>query len=371
MVSYKIKKMKLENTTNTKVDFNDITLQPAAKTQITSRAQVNPFDKNGMLPIFTAPMDTVVDEDNHKLFLKNKINICFPRQKEYKTSYAFTFFYSLSLDEFIKEYVEKTIFWSPRISVIDGGFENLPKKQHYILIDIANGHMEKMMSAIKSAKEKHGDNIFIMAGNVANPETYRLLSDAGADAVRIGIGNGNGCLTTQQTGIGYPMASLIRECYHKTFLMDNPALIVADGGMKNYSDIIKALALGADYVMVGSLLNKSLESCGETRLFKYIKINPNSKLALWLHKKGFKLTKRFRGMATKEVQKSWGNEVIKTSEGVVRIRPVEYTLKQWSENFESYLRSAMSYTNCKTLEEFKHNVTINAISEEAYRRFNK
>lgn len=365
--------MKLENTTNTKVDFNDIILQPAAKTQITSRTQVNPFDKNGMLPIFTAPMDTVVDEDNHKLFLDNKINICFPRQKKYRQSYSFVFFYSLSLDEFIKEYIDKDRDLIP-VSLDDNvplGEEDKEGFVHHVLIDIANGHMEKMMNVIKVAKEKYGDFIFIMAGNVANPDTYRLLSDAGADAVRIGIGNGNGCLTTQQTGIGYPMASLIRECYHKTFLMDNPALIVADGGMKNYSDIIKALALGADYVMVGSLLNKSLESCGETRLFKYIKINPNSKLALWLHKKGFKLTKRFRGMATKEVQKSWGNEVIKTSEGVVRIRPVEYTLTQWSENFESYLRSAMSYTNCKTLEEFKHNVMINSISEEAYRRFNK
>jgi len=361
--------MKFDTTTNMKVDFNDILLQPAAKTEITSRTQINPFNKSGMLPIFTAPMDTVVDEDNHKLFWKNKINICFPREKSYRPSYTFTFFYSLSLDEFIEKYVEKNIFWSPGISTREG--DEPPRNIQYILIDIANGHMEKMMSAIKSAKEKHGDNIFIMAGNVANPETYRMLSDAGADAVRIGIGNGNGCLTTQQTGIGYPMASLIRECYHKTFLMDNPALIIADGGMKNYSDIIKALALGADYIMVGSILNKCLESCGETRMFNHIKINPKSKFAHWALKKGFKLTKKFRGMATKEVQKSWGNEVLKTSEGVVRIRPVEYTLSQWSENFEAYLRSAMSYTNCKTLEEFKNNVTINPISEQSFKRFNK
>lgn len=357
--------------TETKMDFNDILIQPSAKTEITSRFQVNPFDENGMLPIFTAPMDTVVDYNNLGLFLSNKINVCFPREKKTNHGIHFQSIRSISLDEFIREYVEKNIFWSQGISVIDSDFEDLKRAHRYILIDIANGHMEKMMTAIKQAKEKHGDKIFIMAGNVANPETYRLLSNAGADAVRIGIGNGNGCLTTQQTGIGYPMASLIRECHHKSLLMDNPALIVADGGMKNYSDIIKALALGADYVMIGSILNKCLESCGETKILKYIKINPNSKLAHWALKKGFKLVKKFRGMSTKEVQKNWGSNTIKTSEGVIRYRPVEYTLSQWTENFESYLRSAMSYTNKRTLKEFKGEVDINLISENSYERFNK
>ena len=76
-------------------------------------------------------------------------------------------------------------------------------------------------------------------------------------------------------------------------------------------------------------------------------------------------------MSTKEVQKNWGAEKTKTSEGVVRIRNVEYTLSQWSGNFEDYLRSAMSYTNCTTLEEFRGNIFLNAISEQAFKRFNK
>jgi IMP dehydrogenase/GMP reductase len=354
--------MSFDKGTNTKYDFNDILIQPADSTPFTSRKQINPFDKNDYLPLFTAPMDTVVDEDNHKMFFDNKINVCFPRQKEYHHSFYQSFYYSFSLDEFIETYITKI-----NKSVSIGNKSSV----QYVLIDIANGHMEKMMTAIKTAKKKYGKGLFIMAGNVANPNTYRLLSNAGADAVRIGIGNGNGCLTTQQTGIGYPMASLIRECYHKSLVMDNPALIIADGGMKNYSDIIKAIALGADYVMVGSMFNKCLESCGDTYIFKYIKINPTSKLAYWLFETGFKLTKKFRGMSTKEVQKNWGNEIIKTSEGVVRVRPVEYTLKQWTNNFEDYLRTAMSYTNCKTLEEFRGHVSINLISEQSYQRFNK
>lgn len=354
--------MDLDKTKNIKFDFNDILIEPAVKTDIDSRKQVNPFDKNGMLPIFTAPMDTVVDEYNYRDFLKNKINVCFPRiSQSLVVSNSFNYFSSLSLDEFIKVYLneEKTL-----------------QRKHFVLIDIANGHMKKMMNAVSKAKSLYGENIFIMAGNVASPETFQELSKAGADAVRIGIGNGNGCLTTQQTGVGYPMASLIRDCYHRSLgMIDNKTLIIADGGMKNYSDVIKAIALGADYVMVGSLLNKCLESCGETRIFNHFKINLRSNLgfnfAHYAFKAGFKLTKRFRGMSTKEVQKNWGNEVLKTSEGVVRVRPVEYTIAQWSGNFEDYLRSAMSYTNCKTLEEFRGNVKLNMISEQSYKRFNK
>ncbi len=350
--------MSFDKGTNKKYDFNDILIQPSVQTQISSRSEVNPFDSNGMLPIITAPMDTVVDAFNFTKFNDNKINVCLPRFSFYVNSDKFIHFSSLSLEDFIKIYIDDD--------------SSAPTDTDYVLIDMANGHMSKMTKAISDAKKKYGDKLFIMAGNVANPNTYRVLAEAGVNAVRVGIGNGNGCLTTQQTGVGFPMASLIRDCYHQSLtLQDNKPLIIADGGMKNYSDVIKAIALGADYVMVGSLLNKCLESCGETRVFKYFRINPDSHLALFLHKSGVKITKRFRGMSTKEVQKNWGNEVLKTSEGVVRIRKVEYTIKQWANNFEDYLRSAMSYTNCKNLEEFRGNVHLNIISEQSFQRFNK
>lgn len=340
-----------------KFDFNDILIVPSEITTITSRTEVNPFDSNGFLPLITAPMDTVVDRTNCDLFYDNKVNVCLPRFEERTKGDMFE---SYSLSQFEEKYLN---------TVLDG--------KHYVLIDTANGHIQTVIDATKKAKYMYGDNMVLMVGNVANPVTYRILSNAGADLIRCGIGNGNACTTTANLGIGYPMASLIRECYYMSLSLDKPAKIVADGGMKEYSDIIKALALGADYVMVGSIFNKAVESCGQNYLEnkngKPIEITQQE--AIEHFKNGdlgdARIIKNFRGMSTKEVQRKWGNEALKTAEGVVRYRPVEYTLTGWLDNFESYLRSAMSYVDARTLEEFIDNSEIINITNNAYLRFAK
>jgi IMP dehydrogenase/GMP reductase len=351
-----------------KLDFNDLLIVPAVTSDIESRSEVNPYYtmlNKQHLPIIAAPMDTVIDEHNVKLFESNRINYCIPRGSSANPVSAelagVMSFQSYGLDEFIAEFISTKITYKT--------------DTRYILIDIANGHMNKLATAIKEFKSLYKSYYTLMVGNVANPETYRLLSLMGADYVRIGIGNGNGCLTTQQLGIGYPMASLIQECYHikqtmSTERSGNIAKIVADGGMKNYSDIIKALALGADYVMVGSILNKALESAGPT-YFMGIEIDQHADYAKWLFKKGFKLNKKFRGMSTKEVQRLWNKDNLKTSEGVIRYRPVEYTINGWTKNFTDYLKSAMSYTDKKTLLEFTGTVNFIQITDNAYLRYNK
>ena len=337
----------------TKLDFNDLLIEPRETTRIKSRKEVCIFNSNGKLPLFTAPMDTVVDEKNEQLFIDLGINVCLPRGLKGKDGS----FSSYSLKDFDEKFI-----YSNNASPISN-------RKEYVLIDTANGHIQDMVSSVRMAKRKWGNQLVLMVGNVANSKTYEILSNAGADLIRCGIGNGNGCLTTQQLGVGYPMASLIRECYIASCSLDNPAKIVADGGMKSYSDVIKALALGADYVMLGSIFNKSIESCGKNYIFENLPI-PSS-LAIRLHKLGFKVFKKFRGMSTKEVQKKWGNLKLKTSEGVVRIREVEYTLEGWVDNFKSYLRSAMSYSDSFTLEEFINNVNLIKISENSFKRFNK
>jgi hypothetical protein len=132
------------------------------------------------------------------------------------------------------------------------------------------------------------------------------------------------------------------------------------------------LALGADYVMLGGVLNKTLESCSQTKLFNRFKLSKEQSEFVWSNfpKLRKHLYKEFRGMSTKEVQRKWGKQKLTTSEGIVKTNKVEYTLSSWVDNFKDYLKSSMSYTNSKNLEEFKGSEFI-FITENALRRFNK
>ena len=121
--------------------------------------------------------------------------------------------------------------------------------------------------------------------------------------------------------------------------------------------------------MVGSIFNKAIESCGDNYLWGWLKVN--QKIAEYAYKHDIDVYKKFRGMSTKEVQKKWGKENLTTSEGVIRFRKVEYTLAKWVENFEAYLRSAMSYSNALTLKEFIGQAETIRITNNAYNRFNK
>lgn len=338
------------NSTTYKFDFDDVLIQPSVLTQIRTRSKIDCTYEKSTFPIFAAPMDTVIDEKNYKKFLDLGINVCLPRginieSPNTKSPYLFT---SVSLTE--AENFKKT--------------DQLP---NCLLIDIANGHMEAMKDVIIKLKKQHPKTM-IMVGNIANPETFKELSNAGADFIRVGIGNGAGCLTTQNAALGYPMASLVNEIYQLKIKENLQAKIVADGGFKDYADIIKGLALGADYIMLGSIFNKCIESAG-TNYFKGIKI-PEC-MALKLFKKNFEIIKYFRGMSTKEVQKKWGRKKLKTSEGVVRKRKAEYTLSGFVENLEHYLKSNMSYCNAINLAEYIGKADFNLITTNARNRFAK
>ena len=337
-----------------KYDWNDISIVPESLSSISSRSEIDPTYL-GKLPLFTAPMDKVIDNTNIGRFIQNNINICLPRHIKYDVIKNDDYFYSYGLDEIIELVDKKSI---------------LPKK---VLIDVANGHMQKLFDISKKIKEIWKDKIELMIGNIANPDTYREYCKIGVDYIRVGIGGGSACTTSANVSIHYPMASLIEECAYYKSAFENPTKIVADGGFRNFSDIIKALALGADYVMLGGIFNKTLESCGENFMKdsdgQYYQVNDER--AKKSFDAGGAVYKYYRGMSTKEVQKSWNRVELKTGEGITKYNKVEYTLEGWCENFTDYLKSAMSYTDSRKLEDFIGEVQWEVISQNSFNRFNK
>ena len=337
-----------------KFDWNDITIIPDTLSTIASRSEINPL-QNGKLPIFTAPMDMVIDENNISEFELNNVNICLPRNVKFDSLKNDNYFYSYGLDEMIE--------------LFESGKE-LPKK---VLIDVANGHMFKLWEISKRIKEKYGNNIELMVGNIANPDTYRKYCEIGVDWIRVGIGGGSACTTSANVSIHFPMASLVNECYEISKEFDNPTKILADGGFRSFSDIIKALALGADACMLGGIFNKCLESCSDNFLKDSVGLFHliDEERAITNFDSGIDVWKYYRGMSTKEVQKSWNRKELKTGEGISKYNKVEYTLSGWRENFTDYLRSAMSYSNSRTLEDFIGQANWVKISQNAFDRFNK
>ena len=407
---------------NTKgYSYNDVTIIPSIISNINSRSECNPFvdSINNLLPIFAAPMASVVNEDNLDIFLKNGIipivprNIDIARRKYLINEQRWV---ALSLKEFEDLFIT---------NVQDRQCDS--NTHYFICVDIANGHMNSLYIKCAMAKKlsnKLGYKLTIMTGNIANPDTYKWICNFNIhykmkviDFIRVGIGGGSGCITTSNVSTHYPQASLIDECYNikKQLLIETEdedilPKIIADGGIRNYDHVIKALALGADYVMIGSLFAQCIESAGEKtyktitfkkplrfiiKRYKDFEIDKNGNWSAYytdeyiatliepqqswnsIEKYKERITSlkekksigpidvKFFGMASSDGQKSISGEKTKTAEGITKYLSVKFTLSGWVNNMISYLRSAMSYTDCHNLNEFIGKPTLipNSISE--------
>lgn len=353
--------------------LQDITLIPAAISEISSRSECNPYYTDNRLPLFVAPMSQILDESNWETFNKY-VNTIIPRNIPLETRLELSTktFVALSLDEFQNRFC----------------FEQELNETHCILVDVANGHMQKLIKACALAKVFCGDKLILMAGNVANPTTYYEYAKAGIDYIRLSIGSGSQC-TTANTGIFYPMASLITNTsHHRERVIDDincgnteyksVPMIVADGGFNTYGDIIKALALGADYVMCGKIFAQTVEACGEIHWGNYptgfdiLKSGPFNE---WIRHQDIdyitrlECSREYYGMSTKVAQKEFGKEGNKTEEGIHSIVPISWYLDTWISEFTDYLKSAMSYTNHKGLETFVGGVLWGILSPTAIRTF--
>jgi len=198
----------------------------------------------------------------------------------------------------------------------------------FLCVDVAHGHHIMMKEALRALRRKFGAQLHIMAGNIATLQGISSLSDWGADSVRCNIGGGSICSTRMQTGHGLPGFETILECA-KT---DRNIKIIADGGIKNSGDIVKALAAGADAVMVGSLLAGTTETPGE--------IHMDVKGARW---------KTYRGMASKEAQINWKGKY-SSFEGVTSRVPHRGPVSMILEDLERGIRSGFSYSGARNLK---------------------
>ena len=372
--------------TKTLYSYNDVMIEPAVLSDVKSRSECNPLKENGKLPLFTAPMSTVVNEQNFKIFENNGINAILPRNYNVSIRYNYVLkgkWAAFSLSEFKENFCD----------IYNVNYTDITWN---VLIDVANGHMKQIYELVKLAKLINGKKICIMIGNIANPDTYMECYKCGISYIRCGIGGGSGCTSSSNVSIHYPMASLINDTYNvkKQIYYNNNYLnkswgempqIIADGNIRNYDDCIKALALGADYVMIGSVFASLIESAGD--IYLKLKDNSNILVSYEIDNKGLiklnelpdniniidgKLYKEFYGMASREGQIAINGCKTKTSEGIRKELPITGTIPQWSENMNAYLRSAMSYCNIKDINEFNpENVICNVVSYNTVNRINK
>lgn len=193
-----------------------------------------------------------------------------------------------------------------------------------VCVDVAHGHNECVWKAIRKIKEIDG-KCFVIAGNVATAAGARFLQEAGADAVRVGIGSGSICTTRVQTGHGVPLLQSLLD------IKDDIRVtcpIIADGGIRNSGDAVKAFAAGAQAIMCGSLLSGTDETPGEVIINEH----------------GDKI-KVYRGMASREAQENLkNNKVVKCPEGVSSFVPYKGPVAPVLAQLAGGIRSGLSYS---------------------------
>jgi IMP dehydrogenase len=220
----------------------------------------------------------------------------------------------------------------------------------FIVIDVANGYTQSVREAVKKIKKEF--NVEVIAGNVATSEGVEILADAGADAIRVGIGPGSACITRLVAGVGVPQLTAIIECSEAAAKYDIP--IIADGGIRKAGDVVKALAAGASTVMLGNLLAGTDESPGTAII-----------------RKGRKY-KIYRGMASHgaylgrmEKEGKFDEEEIEAyvSEGVEGLVEYRGNVAEVINQLVGGLRSGMSYAGARNIKELQKNAVFIKITE--------
>lgn len=225
-----------------------------------------------------------------------------------------------------------------------------------IVIDTAHGHSSRVIEGIKKIKSKFPDTELI-AGNVATAEATKELISAGVDAVKVGIGPGSICTTRVVTGAGVPQIYAINECVNAAKGSGTP--IIADGGIKFSGDVAKAIAAGADSVMIGSLFAGTEEAPGEVILFQ----GRNFKTYRGMGSIGA-MKKGSSDRYSQELTKSESKFVPEGIEGRVAYKG---TVAEMVTQLVGGLRAGMGYTGCHSINELQNNAKFVRITNAGLR----
>lgn len=314
--------------------YDDISLIPMQISKVKTRSEVTTKSKFlGMeltVPVIASPMDSVTGIEMAKE-LTNLGSIGILNR------------FDSSLNElFVNgKPLEGITAVSVSLNAEDKLLEKIASHKLMVCIDTANANNAHVLKKCEEIKSKY--NLKVIIGNIAGGSTLKDLVDAGADAVRIGIGGGSMCTTSVQTGIGIGQISSLLDVYFTRQEQKLNISLIADGGVKSPGDVSKALACGADIVMLGRMLAGTKETPGEV-----IKYNDQ-------------LYKKYRGSASFGVKMK--NEFIEGEETLV---PYKGAVKNVINGISDGLRSSMSYLNCESLEELKSLNSFAVLSTSSY-----
>ncbi len=326
--------------------FDDVALVPQFN-NIPSRTEPSleswlTRDRKIHIPLIAANMDTVIGEELADVLLEYQTLPIFHRFTDFERQ-----------KKWVSKYKENT-FVSVGIGTtkIDEVSRLLDMGAAGVCIDVAHGHSDKMHQAIEEIKKRHPDKD-VIAGNVCTPMAYHDLVNAGADAVKVGVGPGAACMTRVVTGFGVPQFSAIYECAHIAEKLRIP--LIADGGIRNSRDVVLALAAGASSVMIGKLFCLTKESAAIKRNSEDSPIG---------------LEAKYRGQASEDFQNDFYGALKErtVAEGIDFWAPVSGTAKQLIEKILGGIRSGMTYGGARNIKELQRKaefveVTANYLPE--------
>ncbi len=319
--------------------YNDVPsrTEPDTATWLTKNLEVD-------MPLVPANMDTVIGEDLARVIIENGGYPIFHRFASTKTQISWV------------EYFEGLMFVSCGINEKSDILNILDAKPKGVCIDVAHGHSDRMHRMIDRIKN-HNPNIQVIAGNVCTPMAYQDLVNAGADAVKVGIGPGAVCTTRIVTGFGVPQFTAVQECAKIAKKLRVP--IIADGGIRGSRDVVLALAAGASTVMIGKLFALTKESAAEKRVDHSV-YSPEG-----VYPYGPELLAKYRGQASADFQNEfYGGLKEKTvAEGTDFWAEVTGSAQDLIDDILGGLRSGLTYGGARNIKELQRKAEFMRVSD--------